>query len=164
MHEPFHIESSTPARCFELTAYRLQDVPDMHRDLPTESGAIRRDDAGRTHLYFSPGRWLTVCSLASTVPFELPEKLAVVNVSGKWKLLRLSGADAEGVLRFQLPVHEIFTSRACVATMIFDCPALLTRDTDGFDVWTHASYREHLCSALTEAHRNFRRATQPDVV
>ena len=156
--EPFQIESSTPGGCFELTAFRLHDVPSMGEHLPVEPGAVRSDDAGRTHLHFSPGRWLTLCPSAAAAPRDLPATLAVVDVSGKWHLLRLAGADAERVLRFQLAVDDIFTGRACAAVTVFDCPAVIERHGAGFDVWTHASYSEHLRDALANAHRNLQRA------
>jgi len=157
MREPFHIESSTPGRCFELTAFRLHDLPDMDEYLPVEPGAVRGDDEGRKHLHFSPGRWLTLCAAASAARRILPATLAVVDVSGKWHLLRLTGADAENVLRFQLAVDGIFAGRACAAVTVFDCPAVIERHSAGFDVWTHASYSEHLRDALANAHRNLQR-------
>jgi len=157
MREPIQIESSTPGRCFELTAFRLHDVPNMDKHLPVEPGAVRGDGEGCMHLHFSPGRWLTLCASAAAAPPGLPATLAVVDVSGKWHLLRLAGADAEEVLRFQLAVDDIFTGRACAALTVFDCPAVIERHSAGFDVWTHASYSEHLRDALANAHRNLQR-------
>jgi len=150
----FQIESSTPLSCFEVTAFRLSELPNLHEYLPLEPGAARTDGQGRRHLHFSPGRWLTLCSSAAAAPPELPASVAVVDASGKWHRLRLTGADAERVLRFQLAVDHIFAGRACAATRAFDCPAVIERDSAGFCVWTHASYSEHLRGALADAHRN----------
>ena len=150
----FHIESSTPRSCFEVAAFRLSELPNLHERLPLDPGAAWTDGQGRRHLHFSPGRWLTLCPSAAAAPPELPASVAVVDVSGKWHRLRLTGADAERVLRFQLAVDHIFAGRACAAARAFDCPAVIERDSAGFDVWTHASYSEHLRSALADAHRN----------
>ena len=158
MREPFQIESSTSGCCFELTAFCLHDVPNMDKYLPVEPGAVRGDAEGGKHLYFSPGRWLSLCAAASAARPVLPATIAVVDVSGKWHLLRLAGADAERVLRFQLAVDDIFAGRACAAVTIFDCPVVIERHSAAFDVWTHASYSEHLRDALANAHRNLQRA------
>ena len=160
MRGPLNIESSTPACCLELAALRLQGLTDLRGHLPIEPGAVGDDDEGRMHLHFSPGRWLTVCPSAAAAKQGLPASLSVVDVTGKWHLLRLTGTGAENVLRFQLPVDGIFTGRACAAITIFDCPVVIQRCGAGFDVWTHASYSEHLRDALANAHRNLQ-STSP---
>jgi hypothetical protein len=55
-------------------------------------------------------------------------------------------------LRFQVPVNELLAGRACGAVAIFDCPAVIERRGADFQLWTHASYSEHLRNALANAY------------
>lgn len=118
-------------------------------DLPALPGAVARDAAGKpTLLHFAPGRFLapkpspeTVRRLASLAAAGIG---AAFDVEGKWLELALSGAGAAPVLAASIDVHAVLCDRECAAVQLFDCPAVLARRSDDFDLWVEASYAHDL--------------------
>jgi sarcosine oxidase gamma subunit len=102
-------------------------------------------------LNFAPRRWL----LREATP-ELLDKIAsgtavLVDVSGKWQRIYLTGPQASPTLHRAIAVESVLAGRACAAVRIFDCPCVLARAKDGFDVWVEASYAEALRASLDTA-------------
>jgi heterotetrameric sarcosine oxidase gamma subunit len=113
--------------------------------LPATPGAVTRDPSGlATLLHFAPGRFL--------IPAPSPECAArldalqsaavgaLFDVEGKWQRFTLTGPGAERVLSSAINLTQVLADRECAAAHLFDCPSILTRQADAFDLWVEASY------------------------
>ena len=161
-----------PGRILEVVAWQALP-PAAAAAWPTQAGAVRCDANGEpVVLHFAPGRWLVAATRSGTEPASDPvadpatdpatdsatgpsidaraAALAqvasfgiAVDVSGKWRGLRLCGADAQRLLARTLDSAAVLDGRACAAVTLFDCPAVLARAADGYRVWVQASYLAH---------------------
>jgi heterotetrameric sarcosine oxidase gamma subunit len=128
----------TSDTCFELVALR-----DLSWD-----GALN----------FAPGRWL--------LPDPTPQVLealrepvasgtaALVDVSGKWQRISVKGAGAAAILHRAVALETVLAGRDCAALRLFDCPSVLARAQDGFDIWVEASYAGALRASLETARKH----------
>ena len=122
-------------------------------DLPAPPGAVQHDPAGRpTLLHFAPGRFLA--------PAPTPEIVrhldalaaagvgSVFDVSGKWRHVHVAGPGADRLLASGIDVAAVLSHRDCAAVQLFDCPVVLARASDGYDLWVQASYALDFCDSL----------------
>lgn len=120
---------------------------------PLNPGEIQYDAAGRyIALHFAPDRWL--------VPDARPEILAALNgldeaglgtlvdVSGKWQWLQMNSNRALRALGSCISVDAVSHGRSCAAVTLFDCPTILSRSDDHFDIWVMSSYAESFLLAV----------------
>jgi heterotetrameric sarcosine oxidase gamma subunit len=112
---------------------------------PSAPGAVRYDAQRRPQLlHFAPGRWLAPDPDAEIrallADAALAEAGVVLDVTGKWDALRISGAGASRLLACAIAVEPVLEARDCAAVTLFDCPAILTRAADGFALWVQSSY------------------------
>jgi sarcosine oxidase gamma subunit len=140
------LTAAPPASCFEFAAYpgRAVDAAAVSA-WPVKAGGVLRDAAGRaTALHFAPGRWL----LPAPAPALLQQLLSLeragsgmlIDVDGKWQELRFASGDARAFLARSIDVEAVLTDRECAALMLFDCPVILARHKDAFNLWVEASY------------------------
>jgi sarcosine oxidase gamma subunit len=132
---------------------------------PLVPGSVRRATSGRPEaLHFAPGRHL-VPEPSATLLDQLHVAagqggLILIDVAGKWRLLELTGPGASRALRRAIEIESVMSGRECAAVTLFDCPLVISRRVEGFDLWVHASYCESLREALL-AHARSTSGAQP---
>lgn len=122
-------------------------------DLPAGPGAVQHDAPGRPALlHFAPGRFLA--------PAPAPEMVrhldalaasgvgSVFDVTGKWRHVRVVGRDAKRLLASGIDVAAVLLHHECAAVQLFDCPVVLARASDGYDLWVQASYATDFVRSL----------------
>jgi sarcosine oxidase gamma subunit len=145
VEEYCRIEGPTLQRMLEFKTFEFPLAGTAIVELPASPGAVQRDAGGRaTLLHFAAGRFL--------VPAPLPDMArhlgalqtagvgAVFDVDGKWRTFALAGRGAERVLASTIDLGQVLQHRDCAALHLFDCPAVLARRAEAFDVWVEASY------------------------
>jgi heterotetrameric sarcosine oxidase gamma subunit len=142
-----------PTRVLEVVAFR--PVPaNAGAVLPSSPGEVLRDAEGAPALlHFAPGRWLVPASgldLATALA-GVPAFGAIVDVTGKWQELAITGKDAPWFLASAVAIDAVLDGRQCAAVTLFDCPAIVARGAGGFVVWLPASYVAHFL-ALAQGH------------
>ena len=95
-------------------------------------------------LHFAPGRWLApdpsaeTRSLLAGAVQQAPG--TVVDVTGKWDALMISGPGAHRLLACAISIEAVLDGRDCAAVTLFDCPATLARVQGQFALWVQSSY------------------------
>ena len=112
---------------------------------PTAPGGVRRDALQRPELlHFAPDRWLAPGPTAqvSTLLAAAADAGAgvLVDATGKWVELLIAGPGAARLLASAIAVGAVLDRRGCAAVTLFDCPAILARQTEDFVLWVQASY------------------------
>jgi sarcosine oxidase gamma subunit len=134
------------ASCFEFVAYPGRTVDTVRMSAwPAKAGAALRDAAGRpTVLHFAPDRWLVPAPAPPLLQqLQVLERAGcgtLIDVTGKWQELRIAPEDARALLARSIDFEAVLTDRECAAIMLFDCPALLARREDAFNLWIAASF------------------------
>jgi heterotetrameric sarcosine oxidase gamma subunit len=149
---PQSVRRLTLDQCFEFVA-PVMPLKTFNGALPIEPGGVLRDRDGRAELlHFAPHRWLVPAPSAALheilANLDLAGDGALVDVDGKWQSFRLEGDGATRILESSVNVDATLSGRACAAVVLFDCPAVLARDGNGFDCWVMSSYAESLLSAI----------------
>jgi heterotetrameric sarcosine oxidase gamma subunit len=141
--------------CFELVALNGDALPVMTGDWPSRPGSVRRSSERAELLHFAPGRWL-VPEPAGSLREELAriEGASLVDVEGKWHRAVLRGTDASRVLRATVPVDSMLEERECASATAFDCPVVIGRLRDGYEIWVAASYAESFRGAVEAVARS----------
>ena len=139
------IERSSATAALEFKAFGFPLIGPATTELPDRPGAVERDVSGRaTLLHFAPGRFLAPAPTAETARHLAALADAGVgasfDVEGKWQEFALSGSSAERVLAATIDARAVLGQRDCAAVQLFDCPCVLARRKDGYDVWVEASY------------------------
>jgi sarcosine oxidase gamma subunit len=145
VEEYCRIEGPALQRMLEFKTFEFPLAGTAVVALPASPGAAQRDAGGRaTLLHFAAGRFL--------VPSPLPDIArhlgalqaagvgAVFDVDGKWQTFQLTGRGALRVLASTIDLGQALHHRDCAALHLFDCPAVLARRAEAFDVWVEASY------------------------
>ena len=137
----------------EFKTFMFPLVGSATADLPAPPGAVQHDGAGRAALlHFAPGRFLV-----PTPSGDMIRHLdalagtgvgAVFNVAGKWCAIRVTGPGAERLLAAGIDVAAVVGHRECAAVQLLDCPVVLARASDGFELWVQASYATDLVGSL----------------
>jgi sarcosine oxidase gamma subunit len=128
------------AGCFEFVAYPGQAVDAaVISAWPTNAGKALRDAAGQlTVLHFAPDRWLIPAPLPAllrqVVALEHAGCGMLIDVEGKWQELRIVAEIARPLLARSIDVEAVLADRDCAAIMLFDCPAILARSGDAFNL------------------------------
>lgn len=141
---------------FKSFTYPLVGGPGV--DLAVTPGAMRRDAAGRaTLLHFAPGRFLLPAptpDLARQLDSLAQAGVGVTfDVDGKWRELTITGSGVHRLLSSGADVAAVLAHRECAALYLFDCPVVLARRADGFDVWVQASYATDFRETLDRIRR-----------
>ena len=55
---------------------------------------------------------------------------------------------AERLLVAGIDVATVLSHRECAAVQLLDCPVVLARASDRFEIWVHASYATDLAGSL----------------
>jgi heterotetrameric sarcosine oxidase gamma subunit len=139
-------------RCFEFVA-PVVPLNQFHGILPIEAGGVLYDREGRVELlHFAPRRWLIPGPSAALYQIlanlALAGDGALVDVDGKWQSFRMEGDGAIRILESSVNVDATLFRRSCAAVGLFDCPAVLARDGNGFTCWVISSYAESLLSVI----------------
>jgi heterotetrameric sarcosine oxidase gamma subunit len=138
-------------RCHELImpTSRLRAAPSSGAQPP---GSVRRYADGAALLHMGPGRWLLVGHAqereAALVVTAEASGGSLLDVSGKWLRLSVTGAEAERHLARFLNVTQVLHERDCAPVTILDCPTLLVRGERGFELWTTRSWARWLRESL----------------
>jgi heterotetrameric sarcosine oxidase gamma subunit len=139
-------------RCFEFVA-PVVPLNQFHGILPIEAGGVLCDREGRLELlHFAPRRWLIPGPSAALYQIlanlALAGDGALVDVDGKWQSFRMEGDGAIRILESSVNVDATLCRRSCAAVALFDCPAVLARDGNGFTCWVMSSYAESLLRVI----------------
>ncbi len=158
------IEHRPQRRVLEFAAFSWPRVGEEWPDWPTAAGAVIRDgEDSACLLQFAPGRVLAPNPSAATE--TLLDAAASqgagtrIDATGKWEHFFMGGPGAGRLLACSVEVNAVLYKRDCAATTLFDCPAIVARCRDGFELWVQSSYaRDFLTTA-----ENFRALLQrPD--
>lgn len=125
-------------------------------ELPASPGAVQRDAGGRaTLLHFAAGRFLAPAPVPDMarhlIALQTAGVGAVFDVDGKWQAFTLAGAGAARVLASTIDLGQVLKARECAALRLFDCPTVLARGSEAFDVWVEASYASALGECVQRA-------------
>lgn len=150
-----NLESLRPLaleRCFEFLA-PVVPLEQFHGILPIEAGGVLCDREGGVELlHFAPRRWLipgpSAALYQSLANLALAGDGVLVDVEGKWQSFRMEGDCAIRILESSVNVDATLCRRSCAAVALFDCPAVLARDGNGFTCWVISSYAESLLSVI----------------
>jgi sarcosine oxidase gamma subunit len=139
------IEHRLQRRVLEFAAYRWPEPQHAKPGWPSAPGALARDsDDSASLLHFAPGRVLAPDPSASTEALlDAAASQGVgtrIDVTGKWERYNVRGPGAARLLACAIELETVLHNRDCVAVTIFDCPAIVARSRDGFDLWALASY------------------------
>jgi len=150
------IEGPALQRMLEFKTFEFPLAGTAVAELPAPPGAVQRDAGGRAALlHFAAGRFL----VPAPVP-DLDRHLAalqaagvgaVFDVDGKWRTFSLEGRGAQRVLACTVDLTQVLQHRECAALYLFDCPAILARRAEAFDVWIEASYASAFLECLQGA-------------
>jgi sarcosine oxidase gamma subunit len=136
----------------EFKAFEFPLTGAAAAELPASPGAVRRDtDVGSDSstgravlLHFAPGRFLAPAPTPDTqrrlLTLQAAGVGAVFDVQGKWQAFALTAPGAERALSSTIDLAQALGGRDCAALHLFDCPAVLSRRSGGFEVWVEASY------------------------
>ena len=143
--------SAIEAREFKTFMFPL--VGSATADFPAPPGAVQHDGAGRAALlHFAPGRFLVPAPGADMIRHLDALAAAgvgvVFNVAGKWRAIRVTGAGAQRLLAAGIDAAAVLGHRDCAAVQLLDCPVVLARAGDGFELWVQASYATDLAGSL----------------
>jgi sarcosine oxidase gamma subunit len=148
------VRQLTLERCFEFVSpcIPLDSLQDL---LPIAPGGVRRESDDQSQLlHFAPRRWL-IPAPAEPVHRYLADRDkhgggTLVDVEGKWQWFQLERPEAAHILGYTVNLEQLLFRRACAATVLFDCPAILGRHGERFDCWVHSSYAESFCQAIAQ--------------
>jgi hypothetical protein len=146
---------------FPLTGAAAAELPASPGEVQrgTDVGASTGIDDGSSNgravlLHFAPGRFL-----APTPTPDIERRLlalqaagvgALFDVEGKWHAFALTAPGAERALSSTIDLTQALGGRDCAPLHLFDCPAVLSRRDEGFEVWVEASYAVALREMLGE--------------
>jgi sarcosine oxidase gamma subunit len=68
----------------------------------------------------------------------------LIEVEGKWQEVRIAAEHARRILSRGIDVDAVLAGRDCAAIMLFDCPAILARHEETFNLWIAASFAHSL--------------------
>jgi hypothetical protein len=158
------IEHRIQRRVFEFAAFSWPRVGGESSDWPTSAGAAIRDgDDTACLLQFAPGRVLAPDPSAATEALlDAATSQGAgnrIDVTGKWEHFFIRGPGGARLLACTVELNAVLDKRDCAAVTLFDCPGIVARCLDGFELWVQSSYaRDFLATA-----ENFRAALQrPD--
>lgn len=147
------LERPPVVRTLEFIAFRFPPGGAFSVGWPIEPGGVRlAEDDRPVLLHFAPGRWLLPepgADINALVAAAVEAGAGtVVDVSGRWQPLELTGPGAHRLLAGAVDTAAVLGGRGCAALTIFDCPVVLARRADGFALWVQASYAHDLVAAI----------------
>ena len=124
-HDECRIERRPTGRGLEFAAYSGPMPEFIAVTWPTAPGGVRRSAADRPELLlFAPGRWLAPDPDAAMVALLEAAASAgagsLIDVTGKWESLVVSGTGAGRLLASALAVDAVLAGRGCAAVTLFD--------------------------------------------
>ena len=150
--ELWTIEAFVPDTCIEWR-FPEAELQYQEKSIEGEETETLLRDSIRV-LYFAPGSWLVINGDPAVPPSALPSGVIGVDVIGKWNGFLLDGSLVDSVLRTEVQLGIVLAKRQCAATSMFDCPVLIYRAGDRYELWVQASYSDHLQTQLAgTAHR-----------
>ena len=160
-------------KALEFKAFEFPLAGAAAAELPASPGAVQRgtdigagtgiDNGSSTGravlLHFAPGRFLAPAPTPETerrlLALQAAGVGALFDVEGKWQAVALTAPGVERALSSTIDLAQALGGRDCAALHLFDCPAVLSRRSGGFEVWVEASYavafREVLGGVLGES-------------
>jgi sarcosine oxidase gamma subunit len=137
---------------YEFVAYAAS-MPGLESlGWPCRPGEVMYDGQEIAVLHFAPARWLvdpssTLASAMLAAAVEAGGGTAV-HVEGKWRAMQLTGTHATRALASTVDIERLLRSRGCVATMAFDCPAIVVGASGGYRIWVSSSHAVDFAAAL----------------
>ena len=104
---------------------------------------------GAEVLKIAADRWLIIGPRPAAAAAS--STFALINVTGKWREFRLAGPGARKLLANCVNVEELLADRVCARTTLFDCPAVLRKQDDGYSIWIERSYLHAFLTAAQQA-------------
>ena len=133
------------SRVLEFAAFTWPVFGSSAAGWPIDPGAVQRDGLKRaTLLHFAPGRVLAPDPSAATE--ALLDAAATqgagttIDATGKWEHCVFAGTGAARLLACTIELSAVLEQRECAAVTLFDCPAVIARSHNGFDLWLQSSY------------------------
>ena len=145
-------------KALEFKAFEFPLTAAAAAELPASPGALQRgtdmgagtgiDNGSSTGravlLHFAPGRFLAPAPTPDTerrlLALQAAGVGALFDIEGKWQAVALTAPGAERALSSTIDLAQALGGRDCAALHLFDCPAVLSRRSGGFEVWVEASY------------------------
>ncbi|MGH8252456.1 MAG: hypothetical protein ACRES2_00325 [Steroidobacteraceae bacterium] len=139
------IEHRPQRRLLEFAAYRWPQTNGATPSWPVDAGAVVRDsNDAASLLHFAPGRVLAPDPSAATE--TLLDVAAAggagtrIDATGKWEHYIVRGLGAARLLACAIELGAVLDKRDCAAVTLFDCPAIVAKWRDGFELWIQSSY------------------------
>jgi sarcosine oxidase gamma subunit len=147
-----YVQRLGPERCFEFVAPVAAPVA-LEGVLPMEAGGVLRGSNGCPELlHFAPRRWLVPNPSGprhrALTELERKGGGTLIDVEGKWQLLRLMGDGAGDILGSSVSIDGVLIGRSCAGIAIFDCPTVVVRDGTTVDCWVRSSYLGSFLDAI----------------
>lgn len=147
------LERRPAARTLEFVAFTFPPGGALSVGWPIEPGGVRRAvDDRLALLHFAPARWLLPDPAADITALAAAAVAAgagtVVDVSGKWQAMELTGPGATRMLASAVDPVAVLDGRGCAALTLFDCPVVLAHHAEGFALWVRASYAQDFSAAV----------------
>ncbi len=125
--------------------------------LPAANRVARHADVEA--YWLGPDEWLVIDAGAGVVADRLSRNLqgcfhALTDIGGAMAALRLTGDEAEAVLRqgTTLDIHpRVFAEDDCAQTVMAKTSVLLARDAHGFEILVRRSFADYLLRFLLDA-------------
>jgi heterotetrameric sarcosine oxidase gamma subunit len=152
------IEGPVLERTLEFKTFRFPFESRATIDLPPSPGTVRRDASGRALLlHFAPGRFLAPAPTPDMErhldALQAAGVGALFDVDGKCQAFTIRGQGAENLLSYSINLTQVLGNRDCAAVHLFDCPAVLARGAEAFDVWVERSYATEFRECLDDLRR-----------
>lgn len=148
---------SLPAAEWRLECIGVDNCVEWHTSTGEFTGNLTPGYAavrGDTRvLRFAPRYLLAINGNTADPPAGMATDAIRVDVSGKWRGYRLGGARAPQALAAGANVERVLDGRSCAALRLFDCPVVLLRTEERFEVWVQASYTKSFEMAIHAAAR-----------
>jgi sarcosine oxidase gamma subunit len=146
------LEELPTARMFELVSLgAAHDLPAALSGISTDGAGnglrMAADQAPRSVLRLASDRWLLRDPGSELLGQLGAQSLGVTEVTGKWRPFRLSGPRAARLLASALDVGVVLADRDCARVVVFDCPGVLVRESDGYTLMVERSYASAFLSA-----------------
>jgi len=120
--------------------------------LPRTPGAAVWGVAGQTRsLHFAPNRWLLTEPMQediSSIERAAGDSLVIVDVSGKWHRVSVDVVAGQRILRRGIDLTPTLCERSCAQVDLFDCPVILVRKAQEYELWVLSSYLNALSGQL----------------
>ena len=140
-------------RVLEIQLFRDLSPGEGALEVPSGPDLWRRDAAERPPLLrIGPRRWLapepTRELLAASSAMVDSGAGVLTEVGGKWQVIEVAGREVGRRFARTTWLESVLHGRDCAVLPLFDCPTIVMRHLEGFEVWVERSYAEDFLMSL----------------